>query len=191
MGNFYVNIAVKADGDRVRELLRSLQRQAFMACSDRIVVVVDREADTQNLDIIASLALTLSNCLAAPALACLNHDDDALLLGLYEKGALVQEYMWGDPLSLKNRLSAGRRRFAGHVRRAFGTTRNTSFRPPEIPLPGFLKKLAPLFMRAVFAVRVHQALMAETGLPSVCAGAGFSYVSRGHFQDREPSFVRV
>jgi len=53
-----------------------------------------------------------------------------------------------------------------------------------------LRLLAAL-SRNVFAIRAHQELVADMGLPAVCAGAGFTYVSRGEFSDLAPPFERV
>jgi hypothetical protein len=41
------------------------------------------------------------------------------------------------------------------------------------------------------AISVHQALVADVGLPEVCAGAGFKYASRGEFADPKPPFEHV
>ena len=64
-----------------------------------------------------------------------------------------------------------------------------------MPHLGFGRRLAlwvlSAFSKSVFAIRVHQDLVADMGLPEVCAGAGFRYVSRGEFADLEPPFERV
>jgi len=76
---------------------RVRRRDAFIAAAPGgITVVADREADTQDVDTLASLALTPAAKLSAPALAVLNHDDDALLLALYDANGLVMEHGWSN-----------------------------------------------------------------------------------------------
>lgn len=69
MGNFYTNVAVKADADAVKDALRARRRTAYVASTGGVTVVVDREADSQDLDALSSLALTLSAALSTSALA--------------------------------------------------------------------------------------------------------------------------
>jgi len=196
MGNFYANVAVKADVESVKDALRARRRIAYVASAGGVAVIVDRDADTQDLDALASLALTLSSALSTTALASLNHDDDALILGLYDSGALVQEYGWCNSSAFEVPRS-DRAEFIEQVGRRFAGVRRPRPRPPGFDLPhlGFGRRLALWVLSAlsknVFAIRVHQDLVADMGLPEVCAGAGFRYVSRGEFADLDPPFERV
>ena len=70
MGNFYTNVAVKADADSVKDALRARRRIAYVASTGGIAIVVDRDADTQDLDALPSLALTLSSALSKRTGAC-------------------------------------------------------------------------------------------------------------------------
>lgn len=196
MGNFYTNVAVKADADSVKNALRARRRIAYVASMGAVAIVVDRESDTQNLDALSSLALTLSSALSTTALASLNHDDDALILGLYDSGALVQEYGWSNSSAFEVPKS-DRAEFIAQVGRRFAGVRRPRPGPPGFDMPnlGFARRLALWVLAALsknaFAIRVHQDLVADMGLPEVCAGAGFKYVSRGEFADLETPFERV
>jgi len=196
MGNFYTNVAVKADADSVKDALRARRRIAYVASADGVTVVVDREADNQDLDALSSLALTLSAALSTSALASLNHDDDALILGLYDCGALVQEFGWCHSSAFEVPKS-DRAEFVEQVSRRFAGVRRPRSRPLGLDIPhlGFGRRLTLWALSAlsknVFAIRIHQDIVADMGLPEVCAGAGFKYVSRGEFADQDPPFERI
>lgn len=194
MGNFYTNVTVKAEFDSVVSVLRSRERRAYVASSHGMVVVVDREADMQDIDVLASLALTLSAALSAPTLAVLNHDDDVLLFGLYDNGSLVMEYGWkkgsGNKVPPTERST-----FIAEVLRRFGTRPRPATPPPEIPGMGMvarilLKALGVIGSRFM-GFAVHQRFVEDTGLPDESIGAGFNYVDRGDFSGSTAVFLRV
>ncbi len=193
MGNFYTNVTVKAEPTAVAEILRAHRRDAFVAAAPGgMTVVVDREADTQDIDTLASLALTLAAKLSAPALAVLNHDDDALLLALYDPTGLVMEHGWsnGPPFDVPR---TDRSAFVEQVRARFGTGRRAPVRHAPVP-GGFRELLAGLLGLAFgrfFAIDRHKRLVEETGLPDVCIGAGYNYVARGDVIGGAQQFTRV
>ncbi len=101
MGNFYVNHTVKTgDRDKVASVLRHNKLAAYVSpVRNGCVVVAEEQADSQATAPIVSLAKLLSIEVQAPVLAVLNHDDDALLLGLYVSGQEVTDYS-SDPDSI-------------------------------------------------------------------------------------------
>ncbi len=194
MGNFYTNIVIGGPLEKVVAALRSHRRDAYVGeFQENIVVVCDSRCDRQDLDELASLARTLSFETGGPALAVLNHDDDFLLLGLYNGNGLVAEYgwanspQWGVP-------HTNRREFVTRVREAFGTRpRDYSRALPRVP--GILRTLSLWILAWIgarwFAISVHQHLAAEMGIPKASVGAGFEYVSQGEISEGAGGFVRV
>ena len=167
---------------------------SFVAPVEGMSVVVDRECDDQDLDVLASLALTLSAVLSTSTLACLNHDDDALIMGPYHVGGLLQEYGWTNSSTFEVPKS-DRSTFVGAVKERFGTTARPRSRGAVFPQPGFGRALALRVLMRIgsrtMAIGIHEDLIADMGLPTVCAGAGFRYVARGEFDDLEPHFERI
>lgn len=92
MGNFYVSLTVRSTArEEIGNLLAG--RNAYISpVSDGIVVVYDKEADTQDWPLIETLGKLLSDRLATAVLATLNHDDDILAYGLYERGMETDSY---------------------------------------------------------------------------------------------------
>ena len=193
MGNFYTNVTVKAQPAAVAEVLRARRRDAFIATAPGgMTVVVDREADTQDVDTLASLARTLAAKLSAPALAVLNHDDDALLLALYDANGLVMEHGWSTGPAFEV-PQTDRAAFIALVRERFATQPRPP--SPRRALPGggrylLLRILNFLFGR-FFAIDRHQRIVEEAGLPDLCIGAGYHYVAQGDAAGGTQPFERV
>jgi hypothetical protein len=194
MGNFYTNIVIGGRLDEVVAALRSHGRDAYIGeFPENMVVVCDRKCDRQDLDELASLARTLSFDTGGPALAVLNHDDDFLLLGLYNGNGLVAEYgwskipQWGIPRT-------DRTAFVKRVRKAFGT-RPRDHAPQYPRVPGILRTLSLWILTWIgarwFAIEVHGRLAAEMGMPKASVGAGFEYVARGETPEGADGFVHV
>src|SRR5438045_3145331 len=80
MGNFYVNFSVKSGNrDLIVASLQEAGRVAYILPSDgNYIVVCEEEADTQATDSILAVGGLLSQELAVPVVAVLNHDDDLL-----------------------------------------------------------------------------------------------------------------
>jgi hypothetical protein len=94
MGNWYTNICLKSVPQvQVARALEEFGRNAFVtpAFSDW-VFVYDVRCDEFGLDVLESLALTLSVQLACCAVASFNADDDVLWLGVYERGVFSTRY---------------------------------------------------------------------------------------------------
>src|SRR5258708_3151305 len=94
MGSFYVNFSVKSTNQSViRTALQQARRTAMVSPSiDGYTVVYDRGADTQDDAEILAVGTLLSQGVAAPTLAVLNHDDDILYYWLFENGTLTDTY---------------------------------------------------------------------------------------------------
>jgi len=92
MGNFYVNYTVRTD-DQAAIIKALAGRNAFLTSANKgAIVVFDEAADSQDVDVVMALGVHLSRELGCPVLAVLNHDDDILWYGLFEKGRCIDEY---------------------------------------------------------------------------------------------------
>ncbi len=173
MGNFYANITVATPRAAALQILGTLGRTAWVACTpERWSIVCDRECEGQAPDVLASLALTLSTHACSAALAVLNHDDDVLLFGLFEQGTLSAQYGWKTWSSPWKVPSTSRSVFRGKVHRAFQTQRRPAVaRPRSDALRSVLGRVA-----TVMAMAEHQMLAAELGMPELSVGAGYRYV---------------
>jgi hypothetical protein len=94
MGNWYTNVSLRGakQADAVATL-EALGRRAYVTPEkDGWVVVYDRQCDEFDLNVLESLALTLSTKLSCTALANFNADDDVLWLGVWENGVPATRY---------------------------------------------------------------------------------------------------
>src|SRR5712671_6006638 len=94
MGNWYTNICVSgAPQSDVIATLNELGRRAYVTPeTGGWIILYDQECDKFDLDVLESLALTISTRLSWTALATFNADDDILWLGVYENGKLATRY---------------------------------------------------------------------------------------------------
>ncbi len=94
MGNFYVNVTLKGPArDQIAAYLAGVGCEAYLSPTvDGVTMVCEAVCDSQNDDHIRAFAAKISERLACPALAVLNHDDDVLWYGLYAAGVLDHEY---------------------------------------------------------------------------------------------------
>jgi hypothetical protein len=168
--------------------LRARDRDAYVApAGTELLVVCDRKCDMQDMDEVASLALTLAVVTEGPALAVLNHDDDVLLFGLYGPAGLVSEFGWTNGSGWEV-PKTDRGQFLAEVRKAFGTQPRAT-RSSADPRSFALSVLRWMSSR-YFAVSVHDRIAAEAGLPECSVGAGFRYVE-GRSVSGHDAFVRV
>jgi len=178
MGNFYTNITLRSrDTDRIVTALAESGHTAFVTLPHgAFSVVYDRASEDQEPGVIDEMAKRLSARLDCAALAVVNHDDDLLLIMLYERGKLVDEYAsapgyfdgaerppeGGDAKRLCRALAGGGK--VGQV--------EALLRVPAGSEDGF-----------VFEVERHQALVEALGLPMSAVGAGFTYIDAGELPD--------
>jgi hypothetical protein len=94
MGNWYTNISL--EGVSQAEILHALEelgRRAYVTPAiSNWCTLYDQECDRFDLDVLESLALTLSMRLNCTALASFNADDDILWLGIYKGGDRTARY---------------------------------------------------------------------------------------------------
>ena len=185
MGAFYTNITL----DRVdkRSVIEALAgRKGYLYWRDRQAVVFDAETEDQDMNVLGSLALSLSQSLSCAALAALNHDDDILRLQLYHEGKLLDDYdstpgYWED--GDEERPPTG-----GDAGLLCSILGSGSFDWVEEIL-----RESSEAERFLFATDRHRELTKALGLPLCSVGFGFSYLSQGDIPDdiEESDLVRL
>ena len=185
MGNWYTNICVRgAQQSDVIATLNELGRRAYVTPeTGGWVTLYDQECDKFDLDVLESLALSISTRLSCTAFASFNADDDILWLGIYENGKLATRY------------SSDRKQFedaaefppledvAGVLCRVFAKPEKSRqvrriLRTPHGIL-GLLAAFTRLRLAYLFEVLRHRDLADALGMPSGSVGLGYKYVDRG------------
>jgi len=161
MGNFYTNIVlVGADASAVIKYLADSKRAAYVFEGGRAMTVVyDQICDTQDVTEIHSLGADLTKVFDCSAVACLNHDDDALFLSAYRGGQLLTEYD----------SSVGRHLHPVQLCRA---ARVSVLRTPIV----FALLVLPNPLYAIFK---HMAIATALRLPKASVGSGYEYIDSG------------
>ena len=92
MGNFYTNYTVK--GASRPELIKLLSyRESIVSPEVKgVVVVFDKESDTQEPSVIEALGRRISKQLSCVVFSVINHDDDILAYELIREGHVEDEY---------------------------------------------------------------------------------------------------
>jgi hypothetical protein len=187
MGNFYTNVVVRGPSeDTVADTLLRLGRACCIASRGDFVFVYDLEADKQRPGVVESLALTLATQLHCPALAALNHDDDVLLLWLYDETGGELRFGWGKAFDDTKRPAGERtvdiEEFIDQLRHVFAT-QDLPREPDPNPLRvRLLYKIMPLS----FAFIRHERILREARIPVRPAMAGYNYVYQGELESAEP-----
>lgn len=185
MGNWYTNVSLRGTNQvEAVAALEALGRRAYVTPEkDGWIVVYDRQCDEFDLNVLESLALTLSTRLACTALASFNADDDVLWLGVWEKGVLATRYA----SSLKEFEDAdefpGLRESAQALARIFETPEASGqvlriLRRSRGAL-GLLSLFFKVRLAYVTEIERHQDLATILGMPRASVGFGFRYVDRG------------
>src|SRR5258707_13107707 len=94
MGNWYTNICVSgAPQSDVIATLNELGRRVYVTAeTGGWIILYVQECDKFDLDVLESLALTISTRLSGTALATFNADADILWLDVYENGKLATRF---------------------------------------------------------------------------------------------------
>ena len=184
MGNWYTNVALK--DSNATEVLRTLARLGRHAivnpAQNGWLTVFDKECDKFDLDVLESLALTLSHehhCLALP---CFNADDDVLWLAIYENGRRNSRYASAVQQFEDASEFPPIADFALELCRAFERPdrvyqiRAVLWRPHSVL--GLLRSVH-LAVAYLFEIQRHTDLANLVGLPSASVGLGYDYVARG------------
>jgi hypothetical protein len=185
MGNWYTNICVSgAQQSDVIATLNELGRRTYVTPeTNGWVILYDQECDKFDLDVLESLALTISTRLSCTTLASFNADDDILWLGVYENGKLATRY------------SSDRKQFedatefppieevAGVLCRVFAKPEKSAqirrILRTSHGILGLLAAFTRIRLAYLFEILRHRDLADALGMPSGSVGLGYKYVDRG------------
>ncbi len=172
MGSFYTNVTLaRATPQATLDALGS--RRALLAGVGERVLVFDKACESQDPQVLAALCAELSSRVGCAALGASNHDDDVLMLFLFNDGRPVTDYnscpgyFGGDerPPSVVD---------AAALCKAFGVEQAAS-------------RLAAILASEdddmLFATDRHQAVVDALGLPTASVGFGFEYLMAGELPE--------
>lgn len=184
MGNFYVNHTLRmTDREKIGDAL--MGRMAFISPAiNGFTIVYDMLSDAQYEPVIEDLGKQLSERFRVPVLAVLNHDDDILAYGLFERGKEVDSY--------------------NSTPDYFDNVAN-----PRGPIGGDAKSLCAMFGRGdasvieqvlranddryLMAVHRHAAILQALGFAQNAFFYGYRYLEAGDFPDglKKNDFIEV
>ncbi|HMD61776.1 MAG TPA: hypothetical protein VKG78_10105 [Opitutaceae bacterium] len=160
MGNFYTNFTILGvASEDVLDAARLLRRTAYVVQAPTgDSVMFDSACETQDVYEMERLGLALSGRLGAPVVACLNHDDDHLLLWVFRDEMKVAFYESCTDAPV----------FSWWLTRARG---GVAAYPLVVGVLGW-----PF---VVFQFLRHKALACLLSLPNSAVGFGYKYLSNG------------
>jgi hypothetical protein len=161
MGSFYTQVLVRgADAHRCADVMRSLRRASYvLPPRNGVTVVCDKETENQDLDLLDSVAATLSARLQADTTAVLNHGDDWLVFRHFRRGQFTGGLQVGHtPWSLRGSV----------------TRLREAVNPRAAPVSLYWALLRP----RIFQVQRHAELIHVLGLPRGSLGVGYDYIAR-------------
>ncbi|HEV3009680.1 MAG TPA: hypothetical protein VGX52_11640 [Burkholderiales bacterium] len=171
MGSFYVNYTVRS-GDQAAVAKSLKGRKAYVTpAKDGALVVTDEAAESQDIDAVREVGELLSTSMNTQVLAVLNHDDDMLWFGLFDKGRLTDEYN-SAPAYFEGGNDPPTGGDARKLCAAFGKAGK------EKDLDAVLKKTD-----YVVAMERHADLVSALGLPDFAVGCGFNYLEEGELPE--------
>lgn len=188
MGNWYTNITLKSvETLDVVAQLRTLGRRSIVhAARNGWTTVYDEECDKFDLEVLESLALTLTTESKCAGVPCFNADDDVLWLAVYDKGKCSSRYA-----SLVRRFEdaaefSSVKDFAADLCRVFD-------RPEAVPIVcrilrrghGALGLLRFLNLPLAYVCEIERHLELKNALSLLIAtvGLGYTYVARGELAE--------
>ena len=197
MGNWYTNISLA--GVRQAEILGVLEelgRRAYVTPAiSNWCTVYDQECDRFDLDVLESLALTLSTRLNCTALASFNADDDVLWLGIYENGNRTARYASTRAFFEDGGDFPRLSEVAEHFCRIFDRPRDSAavhriLRRHHGAL-GLLALIVRIPFAYLFEISRHQDLQRVLNFPPATVGLGYKYVDRGEMPpDLAPESIK-
>jgi hypothetical protein len=185
MGNWYTNISLQGVSQaEILHVLEELGRRAYVTPAiSNWCTLYDQECDRFDLDVLESLALTLSMRLNCTALASFNADDDVLWLGIYKSGDRTTRYAStraffedGGDFPEPNEVTALLCRIFDKPQASAAVQR--ILRRPHSGL-GLLATILRIPFAYLFEISRHQDLQKVLELPPGSVGLGYKYVDRG------------
>lgn len=165
MGNFYTQVWVSnVEREACKTVAERLGRRLLLGPSTcGHTPIFDSEADSQDLEVLDSLALTLSHELDTWAIGILNHDDSHLVFRLFDSGTEL------DHIHCTHFSSVGIGSI-GKLKKALN------------PKASMIALLFHFLRPSLNQVVRHESIAKALGLPSWTVGAGFNYLRSGDFE---------
>jgi hypothetical protein len=197
MGNWYTNICLAGVRQaEILDVLEELGRRAYVTPAiSNWCTVYDQECDRFDLDVLESLALTLSTRLNCTALANFNADDDILWLGVYQSGDRTARYASTRAFFEDGGDFPEPSEVAALLCRVFDKPRASAaveriLRRPHSGL-GLLAIALRIPFAYLFEISRHQDLHKVLELPTGSVGLGYKYVERGEMLEGiEPETIK-
>jgi hypothetical protein len=101
----------------------------------------------------------------------------------------LAEHGWGKLAGMEVPRTS-RSAFVEEVRRVFGTEPRAKPNDPAFPAKGLWRWFYSWVYRHIFAIAVHEEIVAAAGLPDCSVGAGYRSVERGDMKQLQ-NFIRV
>jgi hypothetical protein len=189
MRNWYTNISLQGVSPaEILPVLDELGRRAYVTpVISSWCTLYDQECDRFDLDVLESLALTLSMRLNCTALASFNADDDVLWLGVYKNGDRAARYA-----STRSFFEDGGdfpepSEVAALLCRIFDKPQASAAVQRILRRPHSGAGLLAIILRIPFAylfeISRHQDLQKVLDLPTPSVGGGYNYVDRGELPE--------
>ena len=180
MGAFYANITVATtDTDTVVQMVRDLERDAYVAPGDNgFTVVYDSEEQSEPDTIL--LLETLTRRFDCAALAVCIADDDIMFYLLADRGRILEEYN-----SNPDYDGGGEDAPSGGDAKLLCAT----FRMPEREAD--VDRILHAY-DGMFESQRHMLLAREMGLPPITVSLGYTYIAQGEAPDNlVPKLVAI
>jgi hypothetical protein len=189
MGNWYTNISLQGVSQaEILQVLEELGRRAYVTPAIlNWCTLYDQDCDRFDLDVLESLALTLSMRLNCTALASFNADDDVLWLGIYKSGHRTARYASTRAFFEDGADFPEPSEVAALLCRIFDKPQASAvvqriLRRPHSGL-GLLAIILRIPFAYLFEISRHQALQKALDFPNASVGGGYKYLDRGELPE--------
>jgi len=189
MGNWYTNISLAGVPQaEILTVLEELGRRAHVTpMMSNWCTIYDEECDRFDLDILESVALTLSARFNCKALASFNADDDVLWLGVYENGTRATRYASTRALFEDGADFPALKEVAAVLSRILDRPNGSATVYRILRRPHGIWGLFALILRIprayLFEISRHQDLQKALDLPTATIGMGYKYIDRGEMPE--------
>ena len=169
MGNFYVNFSVKdVEPAKLAELFTKRGDTGFVGPeADGWTTVSTLNLELQDTAFNLECGNSVSATFETTVVGVLNHDDDVLLVDLFDEGTHDGQIV-SNPGFFDGRDLDPLIRHSDQFNRVFGNT-------------SIIKILDALNAEHVFAIELHREIAKALSLPSYSVGFGAAYAQRGEF----------
>jgi hypothetical protein len=175
MGNYYTNFTVKhGDAQEIAEALSQAGRSAILSPPlNGFVVVYDMACEGQDLAELESVGNLLSSTLGCSVLGVLNHGDDVLLLLVFDRGEVIDEYNSCPDYFVDKEPEGPVGGNSELLCRVFSPKANLAE----------LERVLRDDEEYAFAFERHEAIVNTLGLPGFAVASGYKYIEQGEIPE--------